>query len=35
VRQGFSFPLVYFSVGDPDLEPDPHVFGPSGSISQR
>jgi hypothetical protein len=22
------------SVGDPDLQ-DPHVFGPSGSISQR
>ncbi len=20
-----------FSVGDPDLEPDPHVFGPPGS----
>ncbi len=23
------------SVGDPDPEPDPHVFGPPGSISQR
>jgi hypothetical protein len=38
VRQGFSFPLVYFSVGDPEPDShDPHVFGPpgSGSISKR
>jgi hypothetical protein len=37
VRQDFSFPLVYFSVGNADPEPDPHVFGPpgSGSISRR
>ncbi len=25
---------IMSSVGDPDLQ-DPHVFGPSGSISQR
>jgi hypothetical protein len=31
-----SSPL-FISVGDRDLDPDPHVFGPSGSgsISQR
>ncbi len=27
--------ILLYSVGDPDLEPDSHVFGPPGSISQR
>jgi hypothetical protein len=32
-----AFDTINTSVGDPDPEPDPHVFGPpgSGSISQR
>jgi hypothetical protein len=31
------FKIFFIIVGDPDLEPDPHVFGPPGSgfISER
>ncbi len=29
----FGFQIASYSVGDP--EPDPHVFGPPGSISRR
>jgi hypothetical protein len=37
VHLAFYLEIAQGSVGDPDPEPDPHVFGPpgSGSINQR